>query len=890
MLSLGELAMPKKIYLRVLILALISLMMVPTYVFLVSSSEGYIRVNGKSASIPGQQVQAGGNVNLYFGEVTWSGSEFYLLMSLDSYQQVSVPDIIYTPRFAISELTNSTTTKTYTSGIGAWVIGNNWVNGTIAQNVPVGNYTIKAFDEVSGTVAVTDVFIMVYSVIYSSNLQISPSSGPGGVSAQFTGSGFPPSSGVTVSYFDPAFGSWNALAAVTANASGSITFTSEIPDLRKSLGIGDYPEAYTRISYRAEIHGVVYCYVDYNQYSRGLKRVGNQTANGLYGNGTNLASTVNVVTGDNIALSGKWFHPRDVIYIKWDGVSVVGTLAGNQGNAETIGTSIANSVGSFDASVPIPTANAGEHYLSVEDSQAKIIVKIYVSMASLYLSPVSGPGGVSVQFTGSRYPPSAPVTISYRDPTFGTWNVFGNTTSDASGRIQFSAEMPDLRRSLTAYDSYESSYAVSFRTEQGSTIYCYADYNEYARGLKRVGNQTAYGLYGNGTNLASTVMVAPGDAITISGKWFHAEDVVYIRWDGQAVVGTVTGNEWRNAAIIGSSIANASGYFQATVPIPTANAGEHYLSVEDSQAKIIVKVVVVLTSGQNPPFTKAPSTIDLSCTSTTTYIGYKVEINGTLSCNRTTISDAPVLLSYSVSGGTSWEDLTLVYTGSDGGFFAVWMPSVSGNYLIKAKWDGNFAINGTSKIVSLASAPYSDQNVFSVTSNSTVSALSFNSATNELSFVVNGTSGTTGFVDVGVAKSLIADIANLRVYLDGSSMNYTVTSTSDTWFLHFNYTHSTHNVMIDLGETVSPSPNPTATPAPTAAPTSAPTSPPSSSPTNTPRPSPANTPTPTATPSPSPEPSSTPAIPEFPIAAPLLVMIATSAVAFILAKKRRAHA
>ena len=430
---------------RLLILFGIFLIAVPIYVFPVSSASGHIRVNGKSASIPDQALQAGSNISLYFGEVTWSGSDFYLLMSLDDFQQVSVPDIIYTPRFSIPDLVNPSTMNTYTSGNGAWMVGNNWVNGSTAQNIPVGNYTVKAFDEVSGTVAITDVFVTVYSVIYSSSLQISPPSGPGGISAQFSGSGFPPMSSVTVSYFDPAFGSWNPMSTVTSNATGSITFSSVITDLRKSLGMGDYPEAYMSISYRAEIYGITYCFASYNQYERGLKKVGNQTANGLYGNGTNLASTVNVAPGDSLTLTGKWFHPGDVVYVRWDGQAVVGTVTGNQWlNAAIIGSSIANATGYIQTTVSIPTASAGEHYLSIEDSQAKVIIKIYVSMASLYISPASGPGGVLVQFTGSRYPPSSPITISYHDPTFGTWNAFGTTSSNESGKIQFTAQMPDL--------------------------------------------------------------------------------------------------------------------------------------------------------------------------------------------------------------------------------------------------------------------------------------------------------------------------------------------------------------------------------------------------------------------------------------------------------------
>ncbi len=884
--------MMKKMYLRVAALVLIALMTIPTYVFLASSASGYIKVNANAGSAQGVQVQAGGNVNLYFGDVAWGGSEFYLLMSLDNYQQVSIPDVIYTPKFAVSDLLNSTATKIYTSGIGAWTLGNNWVNGTIAQNIGVGNYTIKGFDEVTGTVAVTDVFLIVSSVVYSSNLIISPPSGPGGITAQFTGSGFPPSSAVTVAYFDPTFGSWNHLADALANATGDITFTSEIPDLRRALGPGDYPEAYQRISYRAQIHDIVYCYADYNQYSRGLKRVGNQTANGLYGNGTNLASTVNVLSGDKLTLSGKWFHPGDVVYVKWDGQTVVGTAFGSQANAVTIGNTIANSAGSFEISVTIPQANTGAHFMSIEDSQARVIIRINATTQTLYISPASGPGGIKATLTGSRYAPSSPVTISYLDPTY-SWKTFGSTISDASGNIQFTAEMPDMRRSLTAYDSYESFSSVSFRTEQGGSVCCTADYVEYSRGLKTVGNQTAKGLYGNGTNLASNVKVAPGDTLTISGRWFHVGDVVYLRWDGQAVVGTVTGNEWLNAQIIGNYIANSTGGFQTTVTIPRADAGEHYLAVEDSQAKVIIKVAVSGEPVVNSSSTRTPSIIDLSCKGSTSYIGYRVEINGTLAINRTGISGAQVVVSYSANEGISWQDLTSVYSDPNGGFYAVWMPSVSGSYLVKARYDGNSSINGTSKVVALASAPYSDRNVFSVTSNSTVTALSFNSANDQLTFTVTGENGTKGYVDVGIAKSLIANISSLRVYLDGANQAFNATSNSDSWFIHIGYSHSTHNVVIDIGQSVPSSPNATMTPTPSENnPTSNESSSPNNTPTSTPEPMTTGTSNPTpkqsssARNSPSPEPTSIEAIPKFPFVEVLIAAITGILIIAVVAKKK----
>jgi hypothetical protein len=94
--------------------------------------------------------------------------------------------------------------------------------------------------------------------------------------------------------------------------------------------------------------------------------------------------------------------------------------------------------------------------------------------------------------------------------------------------------------------------------------------------------------------------------------------------------------------------------------------------------------------------------------------------------------------------------------------------------------------------------------VFSVTSNSSVSALAFNSTSRELSFTVSGETGTVGFVDLSIAKSLISNIVDVKINLDGKTLTYSVTSTLNAWLLHFTYTHSVHNVNVELGTTVIP--------------------------------------------------------------------------------------
>jgi hypothetical protein len=123
-----------------LIASLAIAILIPTQINPVCSSTGLIRINRTTASTPNQQVNAGENVSLYFGDpsIMWSGNQFYLLLSHDLSTTVSSGDYIYSAKFSLSNLQNPSTKTSYTNGEGTWTIGNNWVIGTFASNMPAG--------------------------------------------------------------------------------------------------------------------------------------------------------------------------------------------------------------------------------------------------------------------------------------------------------------------------------------------------------------------------------------------------------------------------------------------------------------------------------------------------------------------------------------------------------------------------------------------------------------------------------------------------------------------------------------------------------------------------------------------------------------------------------
>ena len=86
--------------------------------------------------------------------------------------------------------------------------------------------------------------------------------------------------------------------------------------------------------------------------------------------------------------------------------------------------------------------------------------------------------------------------------------------------------------------------------------------------------------------------------------------------------------------------------------------------------------------------------------------------------------------------------------------------------------------------------------IFSIESNSTISALLFNETTSEISFTANGPSETTGYVKATILEQLMPNAENIKVYLDGNLINYTITSNENSWIITFTYNHSEHQIAI----------------------------------------------------------------------------------------------
>ncbi len=205
---------------------------------------------------------------------------------------------------------------------------------------------------------------------------------------------------------------------------------------------------------------------------------------------------------------------------------------------------------------------------------------------------------------------------------------------------------------------------------------------------------------------------------------------------------------------------------------------------------------------QNPFDNPANISISTECDSTTA--GSAVNVFGTLTdSNSTPLQNKIVVLSYTFSGAGSWIPISSGLTDEQGNYNIQWINSASGTFTLKTEWIGDSTYTDASNTTTLSFLPYQNKQVFFIETNSTVYDLAFNNETSTLSFNVTGPSGTAGYVKATISKSLLTNSENLKAYIDGNQLNYSATSTVDSWVLTFNYHHSTHQITLRLGTNAS---------------------------------------------------------------------------------------
>jgi len=197
------------------------------------------------------------------------------------------------------------------------------------------------------------------------------------------------------------------------------------------------------------------------------------------------------------------------------------------------------------------------------------------------------------------------------------------------------------------------------------------------------------------------------------------------------------------------------------------------------------------------PHVTVNSSIDLECKIESSN-ALNIQAFGILTADDKGVPNIDVLFSYSTDNGETWDVITTTKTNSTGQFFTQFGLHSSGVCLVKAFWSGNSSFLSASKTVDLILMQSENQIPLSMVSNSTLSFCEFNSTSKMFSFNVTGSQGTTGYISLYIAKSLVSDVSELTVYSDGQGLPYATESLGDLWLVSFSYRHSNHHVDIQL--------------------------------------------------------------------------------------------
>ena len=209
--------------------------------------------------------------------------------------------------------------------------------------------------------------------------------------------------------------------------------------------------------------------------------------------------------------------------------------------------------------------------------------------------------------------------------------------------------------------------------------------------------------------------------------------------------------------------------------------------------------IVDQNNRDNYPLAPMQAFISIATASSATTAGSAVNVYGKLyDTLGNPLKNETVLLSYAFPGASATTDISSGTTDENGNYNIQWVNSASGTFELHVAWFGNSKYASTGNSTTLSFLPTENQQIFFVESNSTITELAFNSTASELSFTASGDAGTTGYVKVTVAKTLVADASAIQVYLDGNVLSYTVTELANAWQLTFSYHHSTHQLAIHL--------------------------------------------------------------------------------------------
>jgi hypothetical protein len=217
--------------------------------------------------------------------------------------------------------------------------------------------------------------------------------------------------------------------------------------------------------------------------------------------------------------------------------------------------------------------------------------------------------------------------------------------------------------------------------------------------------------------------------------------------------------------------------------------------------------------GDSNTYPNETNGVELNCLHASTSISISTEISSTIGGNMVltgqltdqygdNLNDELVTLSYKSSGAAGWTAISSNRTNTGGRYSIAWAPTAGGYYDLKAEWAGNATHSASVKTTTVSTLYYRTQYVFAVESNSSVSQLTFNETSKSIRFHASGPNGTLGYAKVSFAKGLVNDATKMKLFVDNTEKTFTSSSSADSWLLIFDYSHSTHEIIVNLSPSI----------------------------------------------------------------------------------------
>ena len=346
----------------------------------------------------------------------------------------------------------------------------------------------------------------------------------------------------------------------------------------------------------------------------------------------------------------------------------------SDGGTSTTGTITYFAIGNTTApGTPLLTRQGQSVYLSLNYSSAPTIFTV---------SPTSGPSGGLVTLDGLGFTANSSANLSYLNPVTSTWiPLINNVQTNSSYQFTYSFNVPDLMQSNPTGDNSQISDSIIFKAiDNGNGFSCITSvpYTEWRRGLTRIGNANATGVFGNNTDLTSTVFVQAGEVFAVSGKWFSPGDLAFL-YDG--------------TLSLGSAVADGNGAFNANLILPTsAGAGTHNITVNDANTNFVFYAarLPIISADYDGYWHSSDYTINLQCDGTgVSQIYYHINGASTKSVN---VNGQPLIT-------TEGDSNTLEYWGIwSNGLANIELPhrTLTGVKLDKTMPEGSIQINNGS--------------------------------------------------------------------------------------------------------------------------------------------------------------------------------------------------